>query len=119
MGIKNIRNLFHIDNLLLFVLSIFFVFSFSYEKDISVLKFLVFVIITFLFLFVIVKLVEKLSLKSNHKIKIVEYFIYSAIIIVPILFSIFNHSCFPIDFFITKIFITFKNHFILKIHFIY
>lgn len=49
MGIKNIRNPFHIDNLLLFVLSIFFVFSFSYEKDISVLKSLVFVIKNFYF----------------------------------------------------------------------
>lgn len=102
MSIKNIRNLFHIDNLLLFVLSIFFVFSFSYGKDISILKFLVLVIITFLFSLFILKLIEKLNLKSNQKVNIVEYFIYSVIIIGALFFSISNNSLFSTDFFSIK-----------------
>lgn len=93
-----IRKIFNLNNILLLLLAIYFVFCISYDREIRYFSFIPWTIIIFTLFLFIQKFTDKIKLKSSKRIRLIEFSIYTTIIITPIIFSIVSNNYYPIDF---------------------
>lgn len=93
-----LKKIFNLNNILLLLLAIYFVFCISYDREIRYFSFIPWTIIIFILFLFIQKFLDKIKFKSSKKIRLIEFAIYTYIIVIAIVFSIANNNCYPTDF---------------------